>query len=376
MRWGICFWLRCLGLALAMLLLPTCSSKPSLSKKDRSSAGSDYGATASLGGMFTPSLPKKSPSTLYREANVKKAYIKNGTYARKYHRKLRPKYITIHSTQNYSPSADAWRHSKALNNGKLRARKSKKYNRIGYLTWHYSVDQYRCVQHLPCNEQAEHADFNGPGNNYSLAIEMCENRGNSRSITLDRTAKLTAWLMYKYKIPLRKVVPHYHWRRKGLSVEHKNCPNFLMDNGHPGAKWQAYLAKINKYYKSITSGSPSVIPKPSTSTSVATTIPRPTSSSSSSRATASRLSSSSPRASSLPKGVTRTGSKSRSTTVSTRSKSSSSKRSGTRYHTVRSGDTLYGLSRKYKVSVTSIQRANKLSGTVIRDGKKLRIPAS
>jgi LysM repeat protein len=266
----------------------------------------------------------------------------------------------------------------ALNHGKLRARKSKKFNRIGYLTWHYSVDQYRCVQHLPCNEQAEHADFDGPGNNYSLAIEMCENRGNSRAATLDRTAKLTAWLMYKYKIPLRKVVPHYHWRRKGLSVEHKNCPHFLMDNGHPGAKWQAYLAQINKYYKSITPGGSHVIPQPTRMMPVATTIPRPApSSSEASHPSRSQSASHSPRSSSLPKGVTRTRSSSRSVATKSRTtKKTTSRSSRSRYHTVRSGDTLYGLSRKYKVSVSSIQRANSLKGTVIRDGKKLRIPAS
>ena len=36
---------------------------------------------------------------------------------------------------------------------------------------------------------------------------MCENRGNSREATLDRTAKLTALLMAEYGIPLSRVVP-------------------------------------------------------------------------------------------------------------------------------------------------------------------------
>ena len=364
MRWGICFSLRCSCVALAVLTWSSCSSDSSLSKADRSGAGSDYGATAGLGGLFTPSTPKKSAAKLYAEANVKKAYIKKGTYARKYRRRLNPQYITIHSTQNYSPSADAWRHSLALNNGKLRARKRRGGNRIGYLTWHYTVDQYRCVQHLPDNEQGEHADFDGPGNNKSLAIEMCENRGNSRSKTLDRTAKLTAYLMYKHNIPLRRVVPHYHWERKGLSTPHKNCPHYLLENGHPGAKWQAYLAKINKYYKSISSGSSSVAPRPTT-TRTASTIPRPA-------ATKSVASSSSSR--SLPSGVTRSSSKPRTVSSSTTSRTTS--RSSSRYHTVRKGDTLYGLSRKYKVSVSSIQRANGISGSMIRDGKKLRIPTS
>lgn len=43
-------------------------------------------------------------------------------------------------------------------------------------------------------------------------------------------------------------------------------------------------------------------------------------------------------------------------------------------HTVRKGDTLYGLSRKYGVSVSSIQRANKMRGTTINIGKRLIIP--
>ncbi|NNJ86721.1 MAG: LysM peptidoglycan-binding domain-containing protein [Akkermansiaceae bacterium] len=51
-------------------------------------------------------------------------------------------------------------------------------------------------------------------------------------------------------------------------------------------------------------------------------------------------------------------------------------RPSSRYHTVKRGDTLYGLSRRYKTSVSAIQRANHLKGTVIGIGKRLRIPAS
>jgi len=44
------------------------------------------------------------------------------------------------------------------------------------------------------------------------------------------------------------------------------------------------------------------------------------------------------------------------------------------YHTVSRGDTLYGLSRKYGTSVSSIQRANGISGSLIRIGQRLKIP--
>lgn len=46
----------------------------------------------------------------------------------------------------------------------------------------------------------------------------------------------------------------------------------------------------------------------------------------------------------------------------------------TRYHTIRSGDTLYGLSRKYGSSVNTICRLNRISrSTTLRIGRKLRV---
>lgn len=43
-------------------------------------------------------------------------------------------------------------------------------------------------------------------------------------------------------------------------------------------------------------------------------------------------------------------------------------------HTVRKGDTLYGIAKRYGTSVTAIQKANRMSGTVIRPGQSLVIP--
>ena len=131
-------------------------------------------------------------------------------------------------------------------------------NLLGYLTWHFTVDQSYIYQSLPCNERGEHADYEGPGNRTSIGIEMCENRGNSRSATVERTAKLVAVLMVQYGIPLSRVVPHYHWERiqpkTGKNIGHKNCPHFLMDNGRPGKKWQDFLAKVNKHYQKVKRG--------------------------------------------------------------------------------------------------------------------------
>lgn len=43
-------------------------------------------------------------------------------------------------------------------------------------------------------------------------------------------------------------------------------------------------------------------------------------------------------------------------------------------HTVKKGDTLYGLSRRYGTSVSAIQKANGIKGTTIGIGKVLVIP--
>ena len=60
--------------------------------------------------------------------------------------------------------------------------------------------------------------------------------------------------MYKYDIPLKRVVPHYHWPRRGHNPPNKNCPHFLLDNGRPGKKWRGFHAKVKDYYEDITSG--------------------------------------------------------------------------------------------------------------------------
>ncbi len=172
--------------------------------------------------------------------------VRKGTHGRKVLRPMSPRFITIHSTQNYS--ADAAKHAQALKNGALRSPKTRNGNRIGYMIWHFTVDEKVAIQHMPTNEQGEHADFGGPGNRLSIGIEMCEHRGNSRAATVDRTAKLTAILMKQKGIALKNVVPHYHWPRRGKSPPNKNCPHFLMDRGRPGPKWRAFLSRVNYHY--------------------------------------------------------------------------------------------------------------------------------
>ena len=138
--------------------------------------------------------------------------------------------ITMHNTEN--PSADAMQHARALNNGALRC------------NWHYTVDPYVTMQHLPLNETGRHADRGGPGDMYSIGIEMCEKRGQSIVKTFDRAAKLAAYTMYSQNIPLRNVVPHYYWTGK-------RCPHLLLDNGKPGFKWSWFISRVDYYHRCI-----------------------------------------------------------------------------------------------------------------------------
>jgi N-acetylmuramoyl-L-alanine amidase len=154
-------------------------------------------------------------------------------------KKMKPQFITIHSTANQSPKANAEAHVRLLHRSGL-----------GTLSWHFTVDQDNIFQTLPTDEQGQHADYDGPGNQYSIGIEMCENEGNDREKTLEQTAKLTAWLMRKHDIPISQVVPHQHWRRvrpDGKDFGHKDCPHFLMDDGVPGRKWKAFLKQVGSF---------------------------------------------------------------------------------------------------------------------------------
>jgi N-acetylmuramoyl-L-alanine amidase len=180
------------------------------------------------------------------ELKITQDIIPPGKCGRPLHRPMRPTFITIHSTDNRSRSADALNHALAMNKG-LRGR----HNRTGFLTWHFTVDDHSIYQTLPTNETGEHADYEGQGNMSSIGIEMCVNRGNNLDITIDRTAQLTAKLMRQYDIPVDHVVPHMHWRMirysDGRDLGYKKCPRILLDGGRLGPKWSAFRAKITSY---------------------------------------------------------------------------------------------------------------------------------
>ena len=211
----------------------SCSSDKNLNE------GSVSGNHASgHGGSSSSATNKRKLQALENSISIREQILPSSSRSRT-RSSMTPQYITIHSTQNWSKGADAMRHSLALSRGAL-----------GKFGWHYTTDENVAVQHIPDTEQGNHAEnYRGPGNRYSIGIEMCEHPGNSRSATIDKTARLAAYLMHEHSIPLSRIVPHYNWPRKGYAVANKNCPHFLLDNGKPGKKWNKFLGRVNHYYK-------------------------------------------------------------------------------------------------------------------------------
>lgn len=184
-----------------------------------------------------------NPSEAHKSLNMKVDLIPDGKYGRRLFRQMKPQYITIHSTQNYT--GDAYAHAKALKKGALRG------GVCGYLCWHFTVQDDAVIQHIPTSERGEHADFDGPGNRYSIGIEMCEHKGNNQLQTMERTAKLAASLMYYHQIPVENIRAHYHWPREGYDTPNKNCPHFLMEDGRPGDNWRWFVGRVQRHHQRL-----------------------------------------------------------------------------------------------------------------------------
>ena len=130
-------------------------------------------------------------------------------------------FITVHETGNFSKGADAAAHARYLKtvNDKI--------------SWHYTVDDKDCYQHLPEEETAFHAgDGAGDGNRKSIGIEICVNEGGELEKAVNNAARLVAKIMVRRKIPLENIVPHHHWSGK-------NCPQGILA-GKP-VNWQDFL---------------------------------------------------------------------------------------------------------------------------------------
>lgn len=196
---------------------------------------------SSTAGVSTETL---SQSAAPAAVNLRQMIVPKGRYGRRIEFPLRATYITIHSTDNRN--ATALQHARGMAAGAFRGKS--KWNRTGYLTWHFTVDDVQAIQSLPLNIQGEHADHDGPGNKTSIAIEICEFRSPARqAAAIERAARLAAWLANEKGIPTDHIVPHYHWPQAHFHNYQKNCPRILLERGRPGPRWDAFLRKIDSY---------------------------------------------------------------------------------------------------------------------------------
>lgn len=137
--------------------------------------------------------------------------------------KLKPEYITIHSTGNASAPPENER--KWLDNP----------SNTRSASWHICIGETSCIEAIPLNEVAWHA---GNGNIKSISIEICEN-GNRAKI-LERAVELTAALLLHYGWTTDKLKRHYDWTGK-------SCPWILMANNWEG--WNKFKKDVDAKMK-------------------------------------------------------------------------------------------------------------------------------
>jgi N-acetylmuramoyl-L-alanine amidase len=181
---------------------------------------------------------------------VRSALLPPNVHGRLVARTMRPRYITIHSTENPGGTAD--QHARYLLNSGKRSKNNPRFGRSGWVTWHFTVDDREVVEHLLPTEQGDHADYGGPGDRLSIGIEICEFRDPKRqAAAIQRAARLTAALANRYHIPTVNVVPHMHWPRWDFP-HGKPCPRILLERTasggwRQGVKWERFIVLVRRY---------------------------------------------------------------------------------------------------------------------------------
>lgn len=150
------------------------------------------------------------------------------------------KYITVHNTGNRDVGADAHMHAGFVKNpGYWVDDEGKKR----WVSWHYTVDDKRVVRHLPINERGMHAG-SSTGNRRSIGVEICMHKGIDQDKAFRRAARLIAALRYDLNVAADDVVPHIRWSGK-------KCPELLLNNGQPGARWKSFKNMVQEELDTI-----------------------------------------------------------------------------------------------------------------------------
>lgn len=151
-------------------------------------------------------------------------------------RKMVPQYITIHNTANPDYGADAAMHSNYLHGN----------TQEEYVSWHFTVDDSTVYEHLPLDEIGYHAGdgSSGDGNNYSIAIEICENADGDYPLAEKNAINLVAELLYELNMDVSQVVPHKHWSGK-------ECPHNLLYGLKGSIGWNGFIDAVQNELDSL-----------------------------------------------------------------------------------------------------------------------------
>lgn len=141
--------------------------------------------------------------------------------------KRTPRTITIHETDNTNRGANAQAHARLQEAGNFRQ-----------ASWHFQVDDKDVIyQSVPENEVAyAGGDGRGPGNSFSIHIEICVNSDGNFNKAVANAIWLVQYLMKKYNISIHNVVQHNKWSGK-------NCPRNLR-NGAKGITWTQLIKSV------------------------------------------------------------------------------------------------------------------------------------
>lgn len=127
---------------------------------------------------------------------------------------LRPTSVTIHETANKAIGADALAHARYLQGPEAAQR---------LVSWHYTVDSKRIVQHLPESEVGWHTAVHS-GNHSSIGIEICINADGDFPRACANARILAGIIAYRRGFRFTQILPHRSWSGK-------HCPATLLETG-------------------------------------------------------------------------------------------------------------------------------------------------
>jgi hypothetical protein len=151
----------------------------------------------------------------------------------------KPRWITIHETDNPNVGANAEMHRKFVLGG----------GGPDTASFHAVCDDHESIQLLPWTAAAYHVGDGdgGEGNNTSIGIELCVNQDGDFAKTVDRGARLTAALMQQFGLGIDAVRQHGSWWSAQHPDVHRGCPANLK-GGKLGQSWDGFVALVRQKF--------------------------------------------------------------------------------------------------------------------------------